>query len=280
MKIYHLSCGSFCPVALGRFLPPQGRIVCHCLLIETSAGWVLVDSGLGVGDLVRPLRLLGPFSKISGMVSDPRLAAVEQVIRLGVDPRDVKHIILTHMDFDHAGGVADFPLATVHVHRQEYEAARHPERTLIARSRYRAHQWNRHQQWNYYGSEHPQGGSTGTRWNDFEGVQTFVGLPPEILLVPLFGHTRGHCGVAVQHQGQWMLHAGDAYFFHDQMLAHPRAPLMFRAFERLIMTVPELHQKNVELLRDLAQRREHPVKIFCAHDEVEWAALGGVDLVG
>jgi glyoxylase-like metal-dependent hydrolase (beta-lactamase superfamily II) len=36
-----------------------------------------------------------------------------QVQRLGFDPRDVRHIVLTHLDFDHAGGLDDFPHATV-----------------------------------------------------------------------------------------------------------------------------------------------------------------------
>ncbi len=29
-------------------------------------------------------------------------------------------------------------------------------------------------------------------------------------LVPLFGHTRGHCGVAVRTEQGWLFHAGDA----------------------------------------------------------------------
>jgi hypothetical protein len=29
-------------------------------------------------------------------------------------------------------------------------------------------------------------------------------------LVPLFGHTRGHCGVAIRNGSGWLFHVGDA----------------------------------------------------------------------
>ena len=32
-------------------------------------------------------------------------------------------------------------------------------------------------------------------------------------MVPLTGHTPGHCGVAVKSAGEWILHAGDAVPF-------------------------------------------------------------------
>ena len=49
MRIHHLNCGTDCPLggALfdGRSVSPLGRLVCHCLLIETDAhGLVLIDT--------------------------------------------------------------------------------------------------------------------------------------------------------------------------------------------------------------------------------------------
>lgn len=37
--------------------------------------------------------------------------------------RDVRHIVLTHLDFDHAGGLDDFPEATVHMLQIERDVA-------------------------------------------------------------------------------------------------------------------------------------------------------------
>ena len=51
------------------------------------------------------------------------LTAVRQIAQLGFEPRDVRHIALTHLDFDHAGGLDDFPTATVHLLASERDAA-------------------------------------------------------------------------------------------------------------------------------------------------------------
>ena len=40
-----------------------------------------------------------------------------------IQPGDVRHVLLTHLDRDHAGGIPDFPKARVHVHRKEHEMA-------------------------------------------------------------------------------------------------------------------------------------------------------------
>jgi len=45
-------------------------------------------------------------------------------------PENIRHIVMTHLHFDPAGGLPDFPHAQVHVHRREVEAMRHP-RTWI-----------------------------------------------------------------------------------------------------------------------------------------------------
>jgi glyoxylase-like metal-dependent hydrolase (beta-lactamase superfamily II) len=39
------------------------------------------------------------------------------------DPKDVRHIVLTHLDFDPAGGLGDFPHATVHMLADERDYA-------------------------------------------------------------------------------------------------------------------------------------------------------------
>ncbi|WP_051484150.1 MBL fold metallo-hydrolase [Rhizobium sp. CF080] len=46
--------------------------------------------------------------------------AAWQIQSLGYPARDVRHIVLTHLDFDHAGGIADFPRARIHVLTDEY----------------------------------------------------------------------------------------------------------------------------------------------------------------
>src|SRR5208283_2919683 len=107
LPVHHLNCACIQGLSIG------GRqLGCHCLLIETPAsGLVLVDTGLGVEDLVNPVPRLGAeFSYLYARPKrDTRLAALEQIKAWGYAPSDVRHIILTHMDLDHVGGLVDFP---------------------------------------------------------------------------------------------------------------------------------------------------------------------------
>lgn len=52
---------------------------------------------------------------------------------------------------------------------------------------------------------------------DFDCVPSLDGLPPELPLVSLPGHTHGHVGVAMHQSTGWHLPAGDAYFHADEM---------------------------------------------------------------
>jgi len=69
------------------------------------------------------LALGRPFTAIVRPRTDPASTAIRQVEALGFSATDVQHIITTHLDVDHAGGLPDFPDATVHVHAIEKDAA-------------------------------------------------------------------------------------------------------------------------------------------------------------
>ncbi len=243
----------------------RGRMVCHCLLIETpSSGLVLVDTGFGLADMREPEQRIGrAFLKITAPKMDPVQAAVSQVKALGFQPEDVRHIVLTHMDLDHAGGLADFPAAAVHVMGDELAAAQQP--TFRERERYKSVQWAHGPRWS------PHKPSAGERWFGFECVRDIAGLPAEILMIPLSGHSRGHAGVAVQSAGQWLLHCGDAYFHHGEMEPEYRCPSGFRAFQSMVAVNDSLRRANLGRLRDLVRAHSREARVFCAHDATELA---------
>ena len=192
-----------------------------------------------------------------------------QVERLGYRREDVRHIVLTHLDLDHAGGLADFPHARVHVYAAEHAAAM-ARKSFMERVRYKSVQWAHGPDWKLHES------ARGEPWFGFECVRALEGLPPEILLVPLVGHTRGHCAVAVDRGDTWLLHAGDAYFFQGEMdVAHPNCPAALRWLQSFLeMKRPE-RENNQERLRELVRTRAGQVRVFCAHDETEWKRLAG-----
>jgi glyoxylase-like metal-dependent hydrolase (beta-lactamase superfamily II) len=178
--------------------------------------------------------------------------------------------VLTHLDFDHAGGIEDFPDATVHVVGAELDAAitkwlaRPP--TVSAET---------------MGSEcqlavlHAGGRAL---------VRLFlrprvVGMPPGILMVPLAGHTLGHCGVAVRGPEGWLLHAGDDYFIRDEMaLDGYSCTPMLRAPQRLMAADNATRLLNQTRLRELKRVHGREIRLLCAHDARELEELSSARL--
>ncbi len=85
------------------------------LLVDTDWGPVLVDTGLGLHDHESPTRRVRLFRYIFGIPYAPNSTALRQLEMMGISQTNVKHIIQTHLHFDHAGGLPDFPWAQVHL---------------------------------------------------------------------------------------------------------------------------------------------------------------------
>jgi glyoxylase-like metal-dependent hydrolase (beta-lactamase superfamily II) len=277
-SIHHLNCVSSCPLggALfdGRSRSLRGRLACHCLLVETPSTLVLVDTGFGLRDVEAPRTRLSPFflTLLSPELRES-MTAIRQLQRLGFDARDVGHIVLTHLDFDHAGGLDDFPWAKVHLLGREREAA-FARRTPLDRARYRPQQWSTQESWRAYEP------GEGDLWNGFQCVRQMEDLPPEILLVPLVGHTHGHAGVAVRSDevdGGWLLLAGDAYFDRREMDAAPRCTPGLRFYQWMMEKNRKARLWNQRRLRALVgeHRGARDLTVFCSHDPYEFERLAG-----
>lgn len=253
----------------------RGRLCCHCLLVEAGDRLVLVDTGFGLNDVADPRgRLSWFFRALLAPELRAERTAVRQVERLGFHAEDVRDIVLTHLDFDHAGGLDDFPHARVHLMRPERDHAV-AQRTWLDRQRFRPRQWNHRGQWQVHEA------ADGEDWFGFARVRPIADLPPEILLVPLVGHTLGHAGVAVRSEGRWLLQAGDAYFWHDEMdAARPRCTPGLAAYQTLMEKDRGQRLANQARLRRLKAERPDEVRLFCAHDPIEFEALAGVPAGG
>jgi glyoxylase-like metal-dependent hydrolase (beta-lactamase superfamily II) len=214
----------------------------------------------------RPYERLSPlFIHVNRIKFDRSHSAIEQVRSRGFDPRDVRHILVTHLDFDHAGGLEDFPNARVHVLQAEAEAAR-ARQGFIGRRRYRPEQWDEVRHWEFYRAG-------GERWFGFEAVRGLKGLPPEILMVPLPGHTPGHAGIAVDTPDGWLFNAADAYFHRHEMDPEPRSTPGLAFYQQLMETDRDQRVHNKERVWELANDPRAGVRVFCSHDPVELEAL-------
>lgn len=268
-QIKHFNCASMAPRAPGGLVP--ARMVAHCLLVERDRGLTLVDTGFGTADIAER-RMGRAFIALMGTALDPAETALAQVRAAGYEAGDVTDIVLTHLDLDHAGGLGDFPRARIHVYREELAAAR-ARKSYKERQRYVAAQWSHHPNW----VEHAV---VGDSWLGFGSVRA---LGDDLLLVPLQGHSRGHCGVAVRRpSGGWFLHAGDSYFSHGEKETPPRCPSGLAAFQSIVQMDKNARLSNQQRLRHL--HAEHgpgsgspeEVTVFSAHDAREFDALAAV----
>ncbi len=205
MKVFHLNCGSLLP----RF--PQVESIVYCLLIETDGGLILVDTGFGTRDYAEPSPMMRVFLGLMGTPGDIEETALHQVRALGYDRSDVHHIVLTHLHLDHAGGLPDFPDSKVHVYAREYEAAMRPK-GLVERGCDASH-WRHNPKWVLYDQIDGE-------WFGYDSIRVMDDLDLDIRLIPLPGHTRGHCGVAIKTPQGWLLDCGDAaspYHYHSDL---------------------------------------------------------------
>jgi glyoxylase-like metal-dependent hydrolase (beta-lactamase superfamily II) len=256
MKIHHLNCMSF------HF---RVQSITHCVLVETNQGLVLVDTGLGLKDYDNPSPKIRAFMAINRVPRDVEETTFRQVSMLGYSPQDVKFIVLTHLHLDHSGGLPDFPWAQVHVLSVEHHAALH-SRSIKSLIGYDATHWAHNPQWIVH--DH-----SGDSW--FGLLSSLVLDDPgrRILLIPLFGHSPGHCGVAIEVENRWLLHCGDAYVRDSQIdPVQPRSPFPKWAIliERALFP-----STSIGCLRGLVRDYGSQIKAFSSHDPIAFTELRG-----
>ena len=264
--VHHLNCATMRPAPgwlVGR-AAWRGHLVAHCLVIETARdGVVLVDTGFGTRQTDDPAAIPGGFRRLLAPALDRAETAVAQLEARGLSAGDVRHVVVTHLDLDHAGGLADFPRARVHLHAREHAAAM-TRSTWRERARYLPAQWSHGPAWQLYRED-------GDTWRGLPAVTRLAGLDADLGLVPLHGHSRGHSAVVVRApDGRWLVHAGDAYF-HHRALDNKPVPPGLAAFERVAAIDGRARLASLEALRRL--RAEPDVAMFCAHDADELARL-------
>jgi glyoxylase-like metal-dependent hydrolase (beta-lactamase superfamily II) len=255
-KIHHLNCGTMRPVGM-----PE--LVSHVLVVERSDGLVLVDTGFGSADAEKPKRFGRSYLWTVRPALDYAETAVAQIHRLGFTAEDVTDIVLTHMDSDHTGGLIDFPRARVHVDATELWAAERRS-ALIEKRRYLEQHWSHHPQWVRHG----------TGGDDWFGLTEVNAVHDDVVLIPLRGHTRGHCGVAVRRpDGGWLLHAGDSYFFDGEVATPPTEHGFLTRYQKVMAIDEDARRANLARVRELNADPE--VTVFCSHDAAEFARLSG-----
>jgi glyoxylase-like metal-dependent hydrolase (beta-lactamase superfamily II) len=237
-----------------------GEMVCHVLLVETGNSLVLIDTGFGTRDGDDAARRVGPSRHLIRPVFNREEAAVAQVEQLGFRRDDVRHIVITHFDGDHIGGMCDFPEAQVHITAAEALGALWaPSR--VERFRFRPVLWA-------HGPKIVEHSPDGEKWRGFAAAKELAEISPGIALISLPGHTRGHACVAVDAGHRWVLHCGDAFFHHGTVDGTAVMPRALAAFESVTAFDRKMMRHNHARLTELYRRREPDVFMVCSHDRI------------
>jgi glyoxylase-like metal-dependent hydrolase (beta-lactamase superfamily II) len=174
----------------------QNRIAMslHCPLAVDGKEVTLIDTGLGE-------RLSEKESAICKV--DRRGGLVARLAELGIDPEDVTAVVLTHLHFDHVGGVfrrddaghlhPTFPRARHFIQRRELLAALHPADERSAAAYHHAHECLE--------PLHEAG--------LIEQLDGDTELSPRLRVVVTGGHTATHQCAVFSDGGSSLLHLGD-----------------------------------------------------------------------
>lgn len=110
------------------------------ILVQTEGKNILIDTGLGYGKLTEKQKR--NFGALEGTQVD------EDLKMLGLSPNDIDYILMTHMHFDHAGGltkphdggfISAFPQAKIIVSKTEWNEMRNPN--IRSRNTYWKENW-------------------------------------------------------------------------------------------------------------------------------------------
>ncbi len=163
----------------------------NCVLVRTGERTILIDTGYG-SKLNEKQRKL--------YAAEAGDALVRNLAQLGVAPEDVDFVILSHLHFDHAGGVTrvnaagelelTFPRATYVVQQGEWDVARSGEPLLRG----------------VYAQENFALLADSDRLHLVEGDAEIV---PGVSVRRTGGHTEFHQAVVIEHAGQGAVYAGD-----------------------------------------------------------------------
>ena len=240
----------------------QTRVPIVAFLLEhPAAGLVLVDTGfhrsIGEGPGSERRHNLGPVGRL--MARDVRMSGDQTVAAqlrgLGIDSADVSLVVMTHLHFDHASALCDFPAATVLLATAEWNAARgrrsflhgYSSAQIDPRPGYRTLDFR----WPPIPSQGP-----------FDaGIDVFA--DGSLILVSTPGHSAGHLSAIVRLAEGEALIAGDAIYTMATLREGERP---WRSED------PELFERSLQAIQ--VYDREHPeALIIPGHDMAAWEEL-------
>ena len=228
---------------VGRVRPPdqvEGALLpVPAYLIETDTGeHILIDTGLD-------RRLIGAeHQPTRPHLLDKDEDLLTHLARLNLTAQDIRMVICSHFDPDHAGNLALFDQATIVIQRRLYTAAIKGEVPRFERTR---DQWD----------------APGLRFLLVDGDSTLV---PGVTLLESAGHTPGHQSILVA-----LPVTGPVLLAIDALPSQAHRDPATRAIEPFDLDERQVRTSTGKL-RAIEQREEVALTVY-GHDPHQWQTL-------
>jgi glyoxylase-like metal-dependent hydrolase (beta-lactamase superfamily II) len=228
------------------------------LVEHPTAGAILIDTGLHPvceRDVSANMGRTGKLLYEVRMEHDQALRF--QLPARGIQPAEIRLVILTHMHIDHASAVSEFPGATFLLDKREWEAAA----AGGALQGYNHRQFDHAFDW---------------RAVDYEAdpVASFAGFghtidlfgDGSVRLASTPGHTPGHQSVLLRTGHGEVLIAGDAAYTERELRGEAQP---------LVVADDHLRRRSIREIRRFAQQTPDALVIL-SHDWLQWPQLQAV----
>ena len=223
--------------------PGPVELVVPSFLVEHDEGLVLLDTGLAPEAADDPVGTYGEIGEKVRMTPAQRLD--QQLAAVGVDPGDITHVVLSHVHFDHTGGLRHVPHARFVLGAGDRGAVDGSDPDVAALARPEDLDPVRDADWTFVDGD-----------LDLFGDGSVV-----VLAMP--GHTPGNTSLLVRLPRGTLFLAGDTAHLHEAIRAP--APMAADTDRRLALT---------SLQRLIGLAATHDAAIWVTHDPEDWARFG------
>lgn len=244
VRLHMMSTGTM-ESALGGFLEGEEgtlRYPVPVFVIEHPRGLVAVDAGLHPdlstsSDRLGPLD--GPFTV--QLPADGSGTVGPQITSAGFDPADISQVIVTHLHFDHVGGLIELPNARLVVQSTEWDARN--DQMLVASGAY-----------------NPDDVGHGHDLLEVDGDHDLFG-DGTITCLLTDGHTAGHQSVRLRTEQGTFVICGDCCYLRRTLTDEHLPPF---GVDRA---------RQLAAVRRVARERANGAALIFGHDPEQWETI-------
>ena len=231
------------------------------LVEHPTAGLILVDTAMHPSVEVDPKANLGRLGARANTVRNIDGGIPQRLRDLGHEPTEIPTVVMTHLHYDHASGIVEFPQATFVVDGREWDAAGSGSRPALRG--YHPPHFDHAFDWRAvdYDADWVSSLSPFGRTIDLFGDGS-------VRLVSTPGHTLGHQSLVLRLRGRDALLTGDAAYLQRTIDED-------EGVDPLLMQDEHLYRRSLKEIKAFV-KREPEALVITGHDPETWPTLDGV----